>query len=243
MSHFFTKSLHKKALECPTKLYYHSKPDEYDNKSLDDAFLRALAKGGFQVGELAKVYFPGGIEVTSLRSQDAVAETQELLKRENVTIYEPAFQWDEFLVRVDILVKKGRDVRIYEVKSKSYHPEEDSFYNKNLVRKQQYQFNGAWQKYFYDIAFQTMVCRGAFPGLNFHPYLTLVDKSKVTSIAGLNQKFVLSKLDSRTRVKVLPGTDQKSVGDAILWTQDVEQDVERILQGMDQGATSRAQLC
>jgi hypothetical protein len=242
MSRFFTKSLHKKALECPTKLYYLSKPDEYDNNSLDDPFLLALAKGGFQVGELAKLYFPGGVEVSTLRSDEAVPETMELMKRENVTIYEPAIQFGDFLVRVDILVKTGDEVRIYEVKSKSIDPDKDNFYNKVLERKNQYKFNKPWRPYVYDIAFQTLVCRGAYPKLKIRPYLTFVDKTKLASVGGVNQKFLLANENGRTRVKVLPGTDQKSVGNSILWTQLVEDEVERITQGTDQGAKSRKQL-
>ena len=57
-----TKSKFVHSLECPTKLYY-STHDEY--VSIQDAndFLKALAEGGMQVGELAKLYYPDGIEV------------------------------------------------------------------------------------------------------------------------------------------------------------------------------------
>jgi hypothetical protein len=54
-----TKSRFKLALECPVKLYYTGKPGEYPDAKLDDAFLHALAEGGFQVGELAKLYYDG----------------------------------------------------------------------------------------------------------------------------------------------------------------------------------------
>lgn len=54
---FFTKSRFKVGHECPTKLYYLDRP-EYSNKKNDDSFLEALADGGFQVGALAKIYFP-----------------------------------------------------------------------------------------------------------------------------------------------------------------------------------------
>ncbi len=56
---YITKSRFKLALQCPTKIYYDGKP-EYANQKLEDTFLLALADGGFQVGELAKCYFPGG---------------------------------------------------------------------------------------------------------------------------------------------------------------------------------------
>jgi len=54
---YLTKSKFKLALECPTKLFYCDKK-EYLNRKLDDEFLENLAKGGFQVGKLAKLYFP-----------------------------------------------------------------------------------------------------------------------------------------------------------------------------------------
>ena len=59
---YLTKSRFKLALECPTKLFYNHKK-EYYNKNNDDDFLQELARGGIQVGELAKQYFPGGIEI------------------------------------------------------------------------------------------------------------------------------------------------------------------------------------
>ena len=54
---FLTKSRFVAALTCPTKLFYMADTD-YANQSVEDTFLAALAEGGFQVGELAKQYFP-----------------------------------------------------------------------------------------------------------------------------------------------------------------------------------------
>jgi hypothetical protein len=62
MPRYLTKSLFTLALECPTKLYYIKKENEYANTKLDDPFLEALRDGGFQVGELAKLYHPGGVD-------------------------------------------------------------------------------------------------------------------------------------------------------------------------------------
>src|SRR5699024_6664692 len=56
---YLTKSRFTVAMECPTKLFYTGKK-EYVNNSLEDPFLEALAEGGFQVGELATAYYPGG---------------------------------------------------------------------------------------------------------------------------------------------------------------------------------------
>ena len=57
MSKYLTKSRFKLAIDCPPKLYYTNKPNEYADSKLDDPFLKELAHGGFQVGELAKYLF------------------------------------------------------------------------------------------------------------------------------------------------------------------------------------------
>ena len=75
---YLTKSGFRLAMECPTKLFYTGKP-EYANQELDDKFLLALADGGFQVGELAKCYFPGGREIKAQDYQAAIDETKKLL--------------------------------------------------------------------------------------------------------------------------------------------------------------------
>ena len=61
---YLTKSRYKLALECPRKLFYAHK-EEYANNRNENPFLLALADAGFQVGELAKQYFPGGIEIST----------------------------------------------------------------------------------------------------------------------------------------------------------------------------------
>ena len=86
---FLTKSRFVAALTCPTKLFYMADTD-YANQSVEDTFLAALAEGGFQVGELAKQYFPEGINIGTLDTIKALAKTNELLKNENVIIFEAA---------------------------------------------------------------------------------------------------------------------------------------------------------
>ena len=79
---YLTKSRFKLAAECPTKLFYTGKDKVYRNKMQEDSFLAMLADGGYQVGSLAKCYYPDGEEVTTLNHKEALAETTELLKRE-----------------------------------------------------------------------------------------------------------------------------------------------------------------
>ena len=47
-----------------------------------------------------------------------ILQTKELLQQENVIIYEPAIQFENFFIRVDVLVKTGNKVDLIEVKAK-----------------------------------------------------------------------------------------------------------------------------
>src|SRR5688500_18918375 len=114
---YLTKSRFKLAMECPTKLYYTNKK-EYANQKLEDPFLRHLADGGFQVGRLAQCYFPGGVEVDTLDYDEALRQTDELLKQDNVTIFEAAFRHNNLFIRADVVVKHGDNLDLIEVKAK-----------------------------------------------------------------------------------------------------------------------------
>ena len=111
---YLTKSRFKLALECPTKLYYTAKDKEYKNQRKDDPFLAALADGGFQVEELARLAYPEGflIQAASGAYDEAVAETEALLKQENWVIFEAAFRFQNLFIRTDVLVKRGNVIEL-----------------------------------------------------------------------------------------------------------------------------------
>src|ERR1700694_4616038 len=119
MPKYLTKSRFKLALECSTKLYYNENK-EYGNQSLDDPFLAELAKGGFQVGALARLYFPGGVLLEKGKHEELHQKTIELLSADNIIIYEAAFLIDNWFIRADIVEKKGNELNLIEVKAKSY---------------------------------------------------------------------------------------------------------------------------
>ena len=143
-----TKSRFSLGLDCPTKLYYAADV-RYANQSADDPFLAALAEGGYQVGELAKAYFPGGIEIMATAVDEAVAETQRYLQQDTVTLFEAAIEFQNCLVRVDVLVKVGSTIELYEVKAKSF----DSTAGADFQRKDG-GIRPEWKSYLYDVAFQ-----------------------------------------------------------------------------------------
>ena len=192
MPTYLTKSKFKLAAECPTKLFYTGKP-EYINNKIDNPFLEALADGGYQVGELAKYYYPNGHHVHTLNYDEALEQTSKLLEQDEVTIYEAAVKHNNLFIRVDILIKRGLFIKIIEVKAKSIGEKENPFLNKKGDK-----VLAEWKPYLFDIAFQRYVVRSAFPSLTITSYLLLTDKTATTPTEGLNQKFQIS-IDDKKR--------------------------------------------
>jgi len=219
---YLTKSRYKLAKECPHKLFYASKKDYYNSK-LDDEFLLALAEGGFQVGELAKHYYPNGINIETLNFEEALKQTNELLQQENVTIYEAAFLYENLFIRADILIKKGKHLQLIEVKAKSIDPNNDSFLSKKngLIKAD-------WAPYLHDVAFQKYVVSKAYPQHNLSSYLLLADKSSLASVNGLNQLFFITKKDGRTQVLLTKNITPEFLGNKILHLSNVDSEVDLI---------------
>lgn len=237
MTRFLSKSNFKIALECPTKLDYVGKTD-YVNTNKSNDFLKALAEGGFQVGELAKLYYPDGEEVKDPKQLDQIAKTLELLQQENVTIFEATIQFGDWVARIDILDKVGNQIELIEVKSKSFDSRKGS---SQVQWRSQPKPKGSTNPgqiksdilpYLQDIAFQTMLVRKAFPHWEVTPYLMMADKSRKTSIDGLNQLFKIIKEykgdQQRTHAEALPGTTLTSVGDSVLVKENVNEFVDEI---------------
>ncbi len=223
MSTYLTKSKFVHALDCPTKLFYHDN-GEYKSRLEDDEFLQALAKGGLQVGELAKLYFPGGHDIP-MRQEKSVSlkQTNELLRQEEVTIYEAAIQHEHCFVLVDVLEKKGNRINLIEVKSGSWEPGETFTYARSDF------IHRDWQQYLFDVAFQTWVIRKALLGYQVEPYLMLIDKTQKATIDGLHQFFKVKEENGRSRVEVKEGVSREDLGEQILRQVHVAEYVEKIL--------------
>jgi len=219
---YLTKSRFKLALECPARLYYDGKP-EYADQKQEDPFLQALADGGFQVGALAKCYYAGGIEVMASEHEAALEETDRLLEKENVIIYEAAVCFESLFARIDILVKRGNELDLIEVKAKSYDEEESNF----LTRSGN--ISTSWYPYLADAAFQKYILSRGLPDYSISAHLMLADKASRCSIDGLNQKFKLTRDNSgRTRVLTPPNLTGEELGSKILTQVNVDEYCELI---------------
>lgn len=218
---YLTKSRFKMATQCPTKLFYTGKK-EYPNTMLDDPFLAALADGGHQVGELAKQYYPKGVDITSLDYDEAEKQTLELLALDEVVIFEPAIRFNNLFIRVDVLVKKGNHIELIEVKAKSYANKKDGDFLNTKGK-----IDSKWKPYVFDVAFQKHVLKSAFPKVTISSYLMLVDKSATCATDGLNQKFILEKnAHNRKGVSVSTSLTQADLSSKLLVNVNVDKAVQ-----------------
>jgi len=222
---YLTKSRFKSALECPTKLFYYSN-QEYANLMNDDEFMQALCEGGYQVGELAKYYFPGGHDIKSLGYDESLNETNALLEQENVIIYEAAIRFEHTFIRADVLKKVGKRIELIEVKAKSFKGKDEFFTAKGDF------ITRGWYPYLADVAFQTWVMEHAMPDHQIVPFLMLTDKNKKSTVDGLNQLFRIKK-DKRGRMDVFPALEvnDATMGDPILAQVNVSEFVKKIMVG------------
>ncbi len=236
---YLTKSLFKTGFGCPAKLRYAKDP-AYGNNQEDNEFLQALAEGGFQVGELAKLMFANGVEVKEIGHIDALVKTAEYLAQDNVAIFEAALadtpadsvSHARYFARVDVLRIHGNTIDIIEVKSKSFDPEDGKFFKTGRG------FNSKTLPYLLDVAFQTHVARLALPELNIRSFLLLPNKAKAATVDGLNQMFPITKVGTektngkrmRVTCEPLPGLTANDVGEPLLELLDVTAMVDELLQ-------------
>ena len=222
-----TKSRFKLGLECPNKLYFTGK-DQFENLKLDDPFMKALANGGFQVEEYARLHYPNGALIEGVRDtyENLHKITQELLKQENVVIYEAAFLFDGLFIRTDILVKEGNRIKLIEVKAKSCEGiGTEQFFGKRGGME------ADWKPYLFDLAFQTFVVRNCHPEFNVIPYLMLADKSKFATVDGMNQFFrIRNSEETRTGIQKRVET-LSQCGESVLSEVQMDEVVNRILKG------------
>ncbi len=228
---YLTKSRFKLALECPAKLMYTGQ-DEYVDTKKSDEMLLGLAEGGFQIGALAQVIYiqeavREGIHWEEVKGNqlEQIHRTNDLLQLENVTLLEPTIQVENFLVRVDVLRKRGNQIDLIEVKSKSFDSTET-----NPLR------TAKFIPYLQDVAFQTMVLRKAHSEWSIRSYLMMPDKSKAATSAALHRLFPVqfSGVGKNKRAFVeIPDLHQlPQIDHHFMVALNVDQQVEKILNSL-----------
>jgi hypothetical protein len=218
---YLTKSRFKLAAECPTKLFYAGKK-EYRDTMQENAFMAMLAEGGYQVGALAKLRYPDGIEITEKTHAEAYAKTLEYLSPDNVVLFEPAILVGNFFIRIDILIKHGNHFELVEVKAKSYdsmNPE---------IEGARGGIKSGMLPYIQDVAFQKWVLQQAFPNAEINTFLMMPDKAHKSDVDGINQFFKVG-VRSNVEVNIPPTVDAKKLAETLLTKVSVDKYVAQIL--------------
>ena len=154
----------------------------------------------FQVGKMATMLYPDGIEITEKSNEQALRRTQDLMQASvDVVLFEPAFAFGNLLVRVDILVKRGQRIELIEVKAKSYNSVNPVIAGPNTP------ILSGMRPYIEDVAFQRYVVSNALPNTDIQCFLMMPDKSVSATVDGLNQCFKIRKLERSTEVIVSAG--------------------------------------
>lgn len=234
MRKYLTKSIFKIGLECPRKLFYHKKPTEYFNGKEEDPFLESLAQGGYQVGALAQLKYPSGVEIKERDHATAVENTQKHFAQENAILFEAAFLKEHFYVRADIAMKAGLNLRIVEVKSKSFESDDnDAFLSSQKSKPGAPKLYANWVPYVYDLAFQVYVARLNYPDLTVSASMMLLDKTASASDDGLHQLFLVKKFGSSKEVVLTKDVPKDFKGHQLLKEVDVTEIVDAVIAGRE----------
>ena len=104
--------------QCPKRLFLHKFRTDLRNPVNEKQ--ESIFRSGTTVGDLARLLFPGGVDASPPDPYSyavSVNLTNTLIAQGEEIIYEAAFQYDNVLCAVDILVKKGNVWYAFEVKS------------------------------------------------------------------------------------------------------------------------------
>ena len=174
---YLSKSDFQLASSCAKKLVYKKKG--YDSSNDTDEYMMMLAQGGYIVGKMATLLFPDGIEVEGSTTESLLKTKEHIQNHDSITLFEPAFEFNQRLARIDIFVKHGNKIQLIEVKSAS----RDSLNPKKDSTK--------LNKYIQDISFQYTILKDVFPDCEITCLLLMPDKSMRTLIDGLAGWFRL----------------------------------------------------
>lgn len=177
LTSFLTKQDYKRWQACPTSAHYGWQQMPSSNDS--NTFMKYLAEEGKIIGELARRLFSGGQLIEERNSVPANTITRAAL-RADVTLFEACIVHDYYVIRPDILIRRGDKIYLIEVKSKlgklKWHTDGKMLINiYGDVR-------AAYRDIVHDLAFQVVVLEKAFPDLTVVPYFLLPEETKEAKI-------------------------------------------------------------
>ena len=235
------------ARTCDAKLWFRE--NRYPDNREYNEYLQLLAEGGYMVEALATARYPDGVELEY--GGDPVEDfkrTLEYLKRDTVTLFQATLLHGRRLARVDILDKTGDEIRLIEVKAKSF---DGSAHAASLMEGGKGVFRGsrkphalvsAWVPKLEDVTYQTLILERVLPGVSVRPFLMLVDTSKRSELDGVPRLFeIVRRTDghgrSRLHTAQFKGTAEQLQALDLLTEVDVSEEVAILREDVDEAAS------
>jgi hypothetical protein len=111
---FLSKTDYKTARECTSKLYYRTL--KYKSNKEGDEYMELLAKGGYMIGSIAGLLFPGAVPVYESDNDTAIQITKELMQNQDIILLEAAFMSEGKFARPDVLIKSKQNRSILQIR-------------------------------------------------------------------------------------------------------------------------------
>jgi hypothetical protein len=115
-----SKTAFVKCIQCPKSLYLYK--NHYNQRDPLDEETRQKFELGHHIGDMAKMLFPGGLDLTPpshFQFKASINHTQKAIADGIKIMYEPAFQYHQFIGAMDIMCYTENSWQAYEVKSSS----------------------------------------------------------------------------------------------------------------------------
>jgi hypothetical protein len=241
---YLTKSDYRIARSCAAKLY-HRRTGALP--AADDAYLRLLAEGGFMVEEIARQLHPGGRLVGFHGTPEQAAErTRREIEGGDCVLFEATLIAGALLARIDVLVVRGGEVELVEVKSASFPGDEhrarlaEGLPGVMRGKRPPHPLVDKWPPYVEDVAFQLLVARRALPGRDVRPFLMMPDRSLRTDVDGLWRWFRLERGGAGSPAVAFTGDAEALRRAPFLAKVDVSEEVALVLGEVEAAAAEFA---
>ncbi|HKK45912.1 MAG TPA: DUF2779 domain-containing protein, partial [Balneolaceae bacterium] len=166
---YFTKHLFRAGIECPTKLYYYSKG--YAQSRQTTPFIEHAIYNKELLKALLRSIYTNGVSVAEDSVEDAARETKELLKKQDVVLFNAIFEHRQMMARLPVAIKSGNELTAFHVQTKAFDSRKHRLCNaKGTVYSK-------WRRYILDFAYQLFLIRRQYPDFKIIPILVLPEKS------------------------------------------------------------------
>jgi len=223
----FDKYLLRKALRCPTKLYYTNHADRYPKKSFFSLFSKHNTRMRRKLEMIAHDSFPSGQYAGTAEAYSAIEHTKELLKEDNISVYHAIIVANQCRAKIPILSKQDGDIIIGMVRLKSV--DSDRFGRGDFNRYAR----SRWKRYLMEFAFLKWIVESSLsqPSSSIRCQLLLPDKSYKSEVDNAYQKLLVD-LENNVMKNEMSRKERQKIQPLLVNT-DVTNLVDEILQGTD----------